>query len=348
MISMIAMRIIALGVLGAVATFGTANGAGIDDLLQQQRTRQQKQIDQIKRLEKPLVDCVIKQAHSYEIYSSSEKTDVAARAAVGLCSKEEGAYRSALFELGILIPDIDASTIAQQNHERLVETALTIIVAERRQQLAASSADQKDRFFEFQFGPGKNRVYDFQTVQVIQPGGFTIVSTLIDNGDLMTFELKALDSLRDYCKRSDGNYPPPSELFIFGQPDLPIVNIEIKTVTVTEGNYQHKTASWSYPYKRFAIEDRGGDYSPARGYLVCKDGRRDESELFREQRKRITNGERNKEMFDCKRGLWGDLASEDINASLINLDRVTPHTVGDRLYHDICQRVTHETPYQSE
>ncbi len=52
------------------------------------------------------------------------------------------------------------------------------------------------------------------------------------------------------------------------------------------------------------IEDHG-KFFPEEGYLVCKDGRRDEWELFREKQKSITDGQRNKELFDCKRALWG-------------------------------------------
>lgn len=215
-----------------------------------------------------------------------------------------------------------------------------------------SLAVENERFFEFRECclPGKVRIYDLQTVKTIQPGRFTIISTEINDGDLMTLELKVLDTLRTYCKRPVGKYPPPTSLLTsLGEPDLPIADIEIesKSGQSPRGNYSWKRASWSYPYKKFAIEDRG-DFSQGKGYLVCKDRDRDEWELFREQQKSIMNGERNKEMFDCKRALWGYLGLEDVDAALINMNEVRPHSLGDLLYHDVCQKVTHQTPYQSE
>jgi hypothetical protein len=214
-----------------------------------------------------------------------------------------------------------------------------------------SLADQNERFVEVPGCclPGKTRIYDLQTVHMIQPGRFTILSTEMDRGDLMSLELKVLDTLRGYCKRPDGKYPPPSELFTLGQPDLPIGSIEVesKNYQLADRNYQSKTASWEYPYKRFAIEDRGY-FSRERGFLVCKDLDRDEWELFREQQKSITNGLQNKELFDCKRALWGYLGLVDVDPARINVDKVRPHTVGDLLYRDVCQKVTHETSYQSE
>jgi hypothetical protein len=173
-----------------------------------------------------------------------------------------------------------------------------------------SLADQNERFVEVSECclPGKTRIYDLQTVHMIQPGRFTILSTEIDDGDLMSLELKVLDTLRVYCKRPDGKYPPPTNLFTLGEPDLPIASIEIESKSgINNGiKYDWKKASWKYPYKKFAIEDQKyGEFSPARGFLVCKNRDRDEWELFREQRKSITDGQRNKEVFDCKRAPSG-------------------------------------------
>jgi hypothetical protein len=206
-----------------------------------------------------------------------------------------------------------------------------------------SLADQDQRFVEFPFYGGKTRIYDLRTVQTIQPGRFTIISTVIDDGDLMTLELKVLDTLRTYCTRPDGKYPPPTTLFTSGQPDLPITNIEVKRYK----DNQSKTASWQYPYKRFAVEHLG-EFITEDALLICKEGSRDEWELFREQKKSITDGERHKEVFDCRRALWGYFPSENVDAGQIQLNKVSPDTNGDLVYRDICLKVTHETPYQSE
>jgi hypothetical protein len=130
---------------------------------------------------------------------------------------------------------------------------------------------------------------------------------------------------------------------------LPIDSIEVesKSYQLAGRNYQSKTASWKYPYKRFAIEDHGY-FSKERGLLVCKDLDRDEWELFRERQKSITDGERYKEVFDCKRALHGGLGSVDVDPARIDVDKVRPQTLGDLVYHEVCQKVTHETPYQSE
>jgi hypothetical protein len=134
------MRIMVLVFLGAAAGVCAANAESMDDLLQQQKMKREKQLHQIVALTKPLIECVKKHAHTYELYSSPEKADVVARAAVGLCSKEEGAYRSALFQLAIIMTDFDAEAKAQHTHEELVEAALTIIVSERQRQRAQPPA----------------------------------------------------------------------------------------------------------------------------------------------------------------------------------------------------------------
>jgi hypothetical protein len=212
-----------------------------------------------------------------------------------------------------------------------------------------SLADQSERFVEFQ-ELGKTRTYDLRTVQIIQPGRFTIVSTLMDDGDVMKLELKVLDTLRTYCKRPDGKYPAPTDLFTLGPPDLPIKSIEVESKSYSPlpgRTYQFKKASWSYPYKRLAVE-RHGEFWQGWGSLVCKNRDRSEWELYAEQRTSITNGQRNKELFDCKRGLRGDLPLEDVDPALIPTNQVTPQTYGDQLYSGICLRVMHELPYSPE
>lgn len=69
----------------------------------------------------------------------------------------------------------------------------------------SSLAEKNERFVEFSYIADQTLIYDLGTVRVIQPCRFTIVSTLIDDANRMAFELKALDTLRTYCKRPDGN-----------------------------------------------------------------------------------------------------------------------------------------------
>ena len=108
-----------------------AESDSISGAVRRQKMQQEERTDQIVKLTKPLFACVNKNARSSEIVSSSERADIAARAAVGLCSKEETAYRSALFQLAIVMTSFDATANAQRTHAQLVDIALTIIVKER-------------------------------------------------------------------------------------------------------------------------------------------------------------------------------------------------------------------------
>ena len=53
---------------------------------------------------------------------------------------------------------------------------------------SAWAADQRQRFVEFQ-SLGGSEIFDLSTVQMIQPGRFTITSTAIDDADVMRLEL---------------------------------------------------------------------------------------------------------------------------------------------------------------
>jgi hypothetical protein len=209
-----------------------------------------------------------------------------------------------------------------------------------------SLAAQDEAFVEIPFGRGETKIYDLRTVRVIQPGRFTIVSTWIDDADRMKLELKVLDTLRIYCKRPDGKYPAPNDLFVLGPPDMPIQDIEVKTRSFKDHqnkDHQDKEASWHYPYERFAWGPEAQDWH----HLECTfDGR--DRQLYRYKQKQITDGTRWQELFDCKRGLTGNLqllSDEEFPAKSISLEPVVPQSNGELLYRTICLRVTHEEPY---
>jgi hypothetical protein len=224
-----------------------------------------------------------------------------------------------------------------------------------------SMAAEDARFFEFPWGYDQTLIYDLRTVHTIQPGRFTIVSTLIDDGDRMAFELKALDTLRTYCKRPAGKYPPPADVFTLGPADLPIKDIEVESKNDESSpgrSRQYKAATWSYPYKRFTGEQRGENSSQWHVFFACKDLDREEWDLYREKRAEITDGERRRQLFDCKRGLYdtmgvpfidGEEPSTALMQKMMQPEPVPPpHTNGHRLYNEICLRVTHEKPYSPE
>jgi hypothetical protein len=177
---------------------------------------------------------------------------------------------------------------------------------------------------------------------MIQPGRFTIISTTIDDGDVMKFELKVLDILRTYCKRPDGKYRPPTDLLALGPPDMPIESIEV----TSNHDKSFKSISWAYPYTRLATE-WSGVVRPHKGHLRCKSWEGPEEALYAKMRALIMNGIRSKELFDCKRGLSGVFMDEDDDAKAIT-GVVRPETYDGQHYRGICLRVTHEKPYSSE
>jgi hypothetical protein len=97
-----------------------------------QTAEQEKSADRAGALAKPLFECVVRSARSSELYSSPERTDIVAIAAVGHCSKEEGQYNSALSDLKKKMSGFDADSMAQRTHQKLIEKAVTIIVDERQ------------------------------------------------------------------------------------------------------------------------------------------------------------------------------------------------------------------------
>jgi hypothetical protein len=56
------------------------------------------------------------------------------------------------------------------------------------------------------------------------------------------------------------------------------------------------------------------------------------------------NGWRSKELFDCKRGLMGINENDDPAKPMTYF--VRPDTLGYRYYLAVCDRVTHERPYE--
>ncbi|MEH2498975.1 hypothetical protein V1294_005454 [Bradyrhizobium sp. AZCC 1678] len=199
--------------------------------------------------------------------------------------------------------------------------------------------DQQKRFLEI---PTENDTltFDLKTVQFISPGRFTVISTRIDNPDVMKQQLKSLGILKSYCDRPDGKYPAPADLLQLGQPDLPIEQIEVKSrQTKASGmTYPFKMVSWKYPYVRLA--------HPA--YLHCKQWGRSESELYMESHNLIANGLRTKELYDCKRGLSGSFMHDDDDLSKAFTAPVRKGTNGLAWYRAVCRAVTQEEPYLPE
>jgi hypothetical protein len=211
--------------------------------------------------------------------------------------------------------------------------------------LAATSPlwalDQKDRFLEFP-DETETATYDLRTVQLIQPGRFTISYTVIANPDVMRFEFKVLAKLRTYCASADGHYPAPSDLLTLGPPDMPIKDIEVRSdVTRVAGKaYPFKIASWPYPYQKLAKY-----YAIS---LHCKYSNRTEADLYSEAMSRITNGFSGRTVYDCRRGLHSLPLIKDEELANARMFSIRKGTYAFHYYEVVCGAVMHELPYIPE
>jgi hypothetical protein len=212
------------------------------------------------------------------------------------------------------------------------------------------AGDQEKRFLEFPNGRDTT-TFDLNTVQIVQPGKFTIMSTTINNPDVMKLELKALATLRTYCGRADGEYPAPSDVFTLGPPDMPVERIEVKSGQHKSGDkiYQTKHASWSFPYVRLALNTGRGQDGGLEQYpssFHCKNIFNTEDEAYWESRALIMNGIQSKHLYDCKRGLEGDFAGrQDDPTTKAFTHFMSNGSIAFNFYRSVCQAVTHEAPY---
>src|SRR5271169_2866158 len=112
---------------------------------------------------------------------------------------------------------------------------------------------------------------------------------------------------------------------MFGPPDMPVKNIEVRT---DETPPLIKRVVWYYPYKRL---------QPYAGLFDCKYGNRTEKDLYSEAWSGITNGVRSKELYDCKRGLWGSARYEDDDPTTVSAGPVPLQTLAFEFYQSVCQ-----------
>jgi hypothetical protein len=197
---------------------------------------------------------------------------------------------------------------------------------------------QEGRFLEFKLLPDESTTtYDLNTVHIIQPGRFTVMSTTIDAPDVLRFELKALDTLRDYCARPYGKYPPSPDLLMLGPPDMPVQNIEVKSIELPYGPPSPtKYVEWKYPYRKLALLNY-----PASMGLHCDSVSHEYSEV----RNLYINGVRAKKLYDCRRGLEGNFSDVNDDPTKAIVGFVPKGTVASEYYLTVCRAVTHEEPF---
>lgn len=194
---------------------------------------------------------------------------------------------------------------------------------------SASATDQGKRFLEFS-SDNDTITFDLNTVQIVDPGRFTVVGTTIDNLDVLKFKLRVVGTLKGFCTRPVGKYATPQDLLALGPADMPIQNIEV------QGDSTRKTVLWYFPYERLAL---GTASKPSEGFklIFCND-------IIGEYRD-VTNGFRMKELFDCKRALHGLFLNPDDDPSKAVTSVVNFNTEVGRYYVGVCNAVLNRDVY---
>jgi hypothetical protein len=186
--------------------------------------------------------------------------------------------------------------------------------------------------------------YDLNTLQMIEPGKFTIINKTVDHPDVMRLKLAVLDTLRSYCTRPDGKYAPPVELFMLGKPDMPVEKIEVKTQQTAPGGEKFKNAIWKLPYRKLAFYPPTGPEEYI-SFFDCEGPAVESSDKeYTEMRSSIMNGIPRKEMYDCRHGVMGLFLHEDDPPSK---SITSIHIRGGffSAYLRLCQAITGEMPY---
>lgn len=186
---------------------------------------------------------------------------------------------------------------------RLLRLAFLLVLPAIAGQAAA--LDQ-DRWVEFDY-ENETITYDLTTVQMIDPGRFTITSRVIDHPDVMRLKLAVLTTLRPFCAQPDGQYAAPEELFMLGKPDMPIKKIDVKTQPPRLGAKKFKDVAWWLPYRRLAIGTQ-----EEMSFFDCEGPAVESADAeYLELRSFIVNGMPRKELYDCRHGVVGGFLHSD-------------------------------------
>ena len=110
----------------------------------------------------------------------------------------------------------------------------------------------------------------------------------------------------------------------------------LKEIEVNHNQSNSKYVNLFYPYERLS---GGAEILHCGQYL--------ESE-YAEGHALILNGIRDKQLFDCKRGLFGFFSHEDDDPTKAISGRVPIASMMFVYYLSVCQAVTHEAPYVPE
>jgi hypothetical protein len=194
----------------------------------------------------------------------------------------------------------------------------------------------QSRWVELDFDD-RTITYDLTTVQMVDPGRFTILSNSQDHPDVIRFRLAVLRTLKSYCGRPDGEYAPSAELFALGPPDMPIEKIKVKTQT---GSKPFKNAVWVLPYLRLAL----GIHEDIE-FFDCKGPAVESADKeYTDLQSSIMNGIASKTLYDCRHGIMGLFVNDDDPPSKAI---TTPNIKGAYLmaYSRLCPVIVGGVPY---
>jgi hypothetical protein len=272
--------------------------------------------------------------------------EAVAAAAQTQCMRE--ARKSCELVSRLLGMHCDEGSLPEELKEQLPEVVATVLQFRRRGNRTNLASDQSDRFLELPGGP-VNWTYDLHTVDLVEPGKFTVTAILGWNPEVMRFKLNALDTLRALCNRSDGQYPAPAGLLTLGEPDMPVKTIRVRTGSNQAGR-DEKTVEWAVPYRRLANPNGRGGLKEEVSFVVCWGGNPpDGNQWYSEERNAIMTTSSVKYLFDCDRGVMGSFVDDRDDASKALMGSVrTGFRIGGmvRDYLAVCQKVTGKDPWR--
>jgi hypothetical protein len=206
-----------------------------------------------------------------------------------------------------------------------------------------ATTPSENKWVEFDYD-ADTTTYDLTTIQMIEPGKFTVISMTVDHPDVMRLKLTVLDTLRSYCTRPDGEYPPPTALFMLGKPDMPVEKIKVKSKQIDREGTEFKNVVWRLPYRKLALNLKTGPEKNV-SFFDCKGPAvKSVDDEYNQLRSLITNGLFAKALYDCKCGVMGIFVNNDDPVS----KAITSTNIRGaylRAYFRLCHDVTGEFPY---
>lgn len=198
----------------------------------------------------------------------------------------------------------------------------------------AVPATANERFIEIG-DDTSTTTFDLSTVNVIQPGKFSVIYMTTDNPDVIRLRLAIIDDLKSACSKPFGEYDISMKVIDIKKPDMPVEKIRVYDLSGA------KVTRWSKPYLEYSfIKD--GKVKQADEFFPCGTKRQKLDDYYMETRSSIMGGIREKIMFDCRRGLMGVYPRENDTSPLLLTEIRGAYVT---YYKKVCPKVTGEPPY---